>query len=424
MRILTVPMSNLESASLTVWVGVGSRFERDSQAGISHFLEHMVYKGTKKRPSPEVVSYDIDSIGAQANAGTSHEWTNFYLKARADLLETSFDILSDVVLHPRLAESEIEKERGVIIEEIAMKEDEPQEKIGDTFLNLIFAGSSLGRSIAGTKKTVKNIQRDDFINYTKMHYDAKNIILTVAGGVTEKRVENLAEKYFSYLRGTKKETPEKFKNTQKRAKVKLQYKKTEQAHLYFGFLGQERTHEDRFAESVLATILGRGFSSRLFTEVRERRGLAYAIGTSVSRFIDTGIFATYAGVRIDKLEEVIKILKEEHYKMTIPPAQGGKDAVGEKELQKAKDYIKGKMALSLENTLNVNDFFANQLLFLDKIRTPDEIFEKVDAVSADDVARVAKKIFTPKRLSLAILGPYKNEEKIKSLVNGNKSTWR
>lgn len=412
LRLLTVEMPNLESASVTVWVGVGSRYERKEKAGISHFLEHMVFKGTKKRETASDVSLAIDSIGSESNAATAQEWTNFYIKARAGQIEKAFDILSDLVLCPLLRQEDIDREKGVIIEEIAMKEDIPMEKIGDKFVELMFEGNPLARDIAGYTETVKGITRNDFLRYRRLHYDAKNIVITVSGGIKNGEVKELTRKYFSPLKGKRFETPKLFSPSQKRPKLHVEKKKSEQAHFFLGFFGHPHTHPDRYAQSLLATILGRGMSSRLFTEIREKRGLAYSIGTSVSRYVDTGIFATYAGVDIKKAEEAIKVILDQTYglKEKVYP-------VADAELKKAKEYLKGRMALSLEDTLSVNDFFGQEVMFMDKIVTPDEAFAKVDKVTVPDIERVAKDLFNPKKLNLAIIGPFRENSKFEKLIS-------
>src|SRR3990172_6108359 len=400
LRVLYSNLPNLPSVALTIWIGVGSRFESEKLSGIGHFLEHMVFKGTPKRPSPLEVSKAIDSLGAESNAGTSKEWTNFYLKARSDLLPKAFDILADILLNPLLKSEEIAREKGVIIQEIAMKEDIPMEKVGDNFISLIFGKNALGRDIAGTASTVKNITRDDFISYRERHYDTQNMLLTVSGGSNEKEVLALAEKLFGKLTTKKLEKAAPFVPDQTKPRIHLESKKSEQAHFILGFPGYHRTHKDRYAETLLATILGRGMSSRLFIEVREKLGLAYTIGTSVSRYVDTGVFATYAGVDVKKVEETIKVVLDQTYGLG-----DGRFPIEGTELTKGKEYLKGRMALALEDTLEVNDFYGKQVLFKPEIKNPEDIFDEIDKVTEGDIIRVAKDIFKPEKLNLAVIGP-------------------
>lgn len=417
LRVVTVPIPSLESATVTVWVGVGSRAEEDKIAGISHFLEHMVFKGSKKRPTARAISEAVDEIGGEFNAATSKEWTNFYIKARSGKLDLAFDVLSDMVLNPLLQKAEIEKEKGVIVEEMAMYEDTPIMKIGDIFEQLIFTGNSLGRDIIGTPKSVRGIKRDDFERYRNRHYYAENIVVTVAGRVKEKDTLALSEKYFGGLKksGLSEERKYKFENVQKNPRVLLKTKKNEQAHLILGFLAGKRGDKERFPEAILGAILGGGMSSRLFSEVREKRGLAYSIKTSLDHFVDTGEFASYAGVDIAKAEEAIAVMLDVHYKL----ANNGSE-ITEREFNKAKEYLKGHLALSLEDTKDVNYLFGENELMLGKIETPENIFEEIDKVKVEDIYSLARKLFKPDRLNLAIIGPYNNPARFERIIKNFK----
>lgn len=405
LRVVTVPMPSLESVTVTVWVKTGSRLEDQKINGISHFLEHMVFKGSSKRKTSKEIAEAVDKIGGEFNAATSKEWTNFFIKARKDNLEKAMDVLSDMVLSPLLRKKDIEREKGVIVEEIAMYEDMPMLKVGDVFEETIFAGNTLGWDIAGSEKTVRSITRKDFLQYRDIHYDAQNIILTVAGGVNEKEVNALANKYFSTLKKeTKKIKINKFIPSQQRPLITVKNKKNEQAHLILGFLGGERGSKDRFTKALLSTILGGGMSSRLFTEIREKRGLAYTVKTSVESFIDTGYIATYAGVDPGKAQEAVKVALDQHYGLAA-----GKYKIDSGELAKAKEYLKGHLALALEDTREVNDFVGEQELFLGKIETPAEIFKAVDKITAGQIVDLAKRYFVPGKMSFAVIGPFADQ---------------
>ena len=412
LRVLVVPMPSLESATLTVWVRVGSRAESDDTSGLSHFLEHMVFKGSKKRPSAREISEVVDAIGGEFNAATSKEWTNFYIKARAGSLETAFDILSDMVLNPILNEEEIEREKGVIVEEKKMNDDNPMMDIPDVFENLIFKDSDLGRDIIGTEKSIRSIKKEDFKNYKMMHYFADNIVLTVSGGVKNEEVLVLAEKYFGSLAKSKIDDGANYKTTQTKPQVLLKTRKDAQVNMILGFRGYPLGHKNRFAEAVLASILGMGMSSRLFIEIRERRGLAYSVRTSPEHYTDTGYFATYAGVDPKKAEETVKVMLEEHYKIA------GKDhGITQTELKKAKEFLKGHLALSLEDTKSVNYFFGERQLLLRRLETPDDIFKGIDDVTVEDIVEVAKELFKKENLNLALIGPYNDASKFEKLLN-------
>jgi predicted Zn-dependent peptidase len=412
LKILIVPMPGLESVTVTVWVKTGSRFEEKRINGISHFLEHMVFKGSKKRPTAKAISEAVDSIGGEFNAATSKDWTNFYIKARSENLDKAFDVLSDMVLNPILNEEEIEREKGTIIEEIRMYEDTPMMRIGDVFEQLMFEGHPLGWDIAGDEKSVRAIKKADFESYRKAHYHPENILVTVAGNVTEGEVEKLVKKYFAEVKGKGRELKVGgYLSKQKEPRLKLHSKKKEQAHFILGFRVEGRGYSGRFAQSILSVILGNGMSSRLFIEVRERRGLAYSIRTSVDRYDEVGYFGTYAGVDTKKADEAINVILEQSYGLA-----SGKFPITEAELTKAKEFLKGHLALALEDTKDVSSFFGEQSLFLDDTLTPEAIYKSVDKVTIKEVMKEAKKIFVPERLNLAIIGPYTNDSKFRKLL--------
>ena len=413
LRVVTVPMPGLESVTLTIWVKTGSRNEELKVGGISHFLEHMVFKGSPKRPTAKDISQAVDAIGGEFNAATSKDWTNFYIKAAKENLETAFDVLSDMVLNPLMKPDEIEREKGTIIQEIRMYEDTPMMHIGEVFEGLIFKGNPLGRDTAGTEASVKSIKRDDFVAYRKAHYHPENMLVTIAGGINEKTVLKLIEKYFGTLKGQSQACfkGQAFKATQTKPQFKLQTKKCEQAHLILGFASEGRGYPGRFAQSILSVILGGGMSSRLFIEVRERRGLAYSVRTSLDRYQEVGYMGTYAGVNVAKADEAIKVILDQCYGLA-----SGKYPVTAKELIKAKGFLKGNLALALEDTHDVSGFFGEQHLFLEKILSPEEIYKKVEAVTIEDVLKEVKKLFVPSRLNLAIIGPFKDKKKFVQLL--------
>jgi predicted Zn-dependent peptidase len=410
---MTVPMPSLESATVTVWVKTGSRFEEKRISGISHFLEHMLFKGSKKRPSAKAISEVVDSFGGEQNAFTSKDWTSFYIKSSTESIEMAMDVLSDMVLRPIIDPKEIEREKGTIIQEIAMYEDTPTVDIQNVFESLTFDGNPVGWDVAGSAKTVSAIKRDDFMRYRKIHYYPENMLVCVAGGVDQKRAKSLVEKYFSDFSSKKVKTPEfnAFKVSQTKPQLKIKTKKIEQANIILGFLGNGRGYKNRYVQTVLSSILNGGMSSRLFIEVRERRGLAYAVQPVSDRYQDVGYLGAYAGTDPKKAEEAIKVMLDQFYGLA-----SGKFPVDKKELSKAKEYIKGHIALSLESTNAVSGFFGEQELFLPRVLTPDEMFGIIDRVTIDDVIAEAKRLFIPSKLNLAIIGPYKDENKWKKLL--------
>lgn len=410
---MTAPIPSLSSVTLTIWVKTGSRNEDPKVNGISHFLEHMVFKGSKKRPTARDISAAVDAIGGEFNAGTSKDWTNFYIKSRAANIDVAFDVLADMVLNPILKSEEIEREKGTIIEEIRMYEDTPMYRIGDVFEELIFEGNPLGWDIAGTEKTVRGVDRQDFVNYRDIHYHPENMLVTVAGNFNQKEVTGLIDKYFSGLTNKKQAFKTKaFEPSQVKPKFKLHSKKKEQAHLILGFMSEGRGYKNRFAQSILSAILGGGMSSRLFIEVRERRGLAYAVRTSIDRYQEVGYMSTYAGVDPTKGDEAVKVIVDQCFGLA-----SGKYPIDKSEFTKAKEFIKGHLALVLEDTKDVSTFFGEQAMFLQEILTPEEIYKKIDGVKVEEVLAEAKKLFVPERLNLAIIGPYSSGEKFEKIIN-------
>ncbi len=420
LRVVTIPMPSLESVTVTVWVKTGSRNENTKNNGVSHFLEHMFFKGTTNRPTAKQIAEEIDQIGGVQNAGTSKEYTEYYIKCRADKIEVAFDLLSDMTLNSLLDAKEIEREKGTIIEEIRMYEDTPMMAIGEVFEGLIYDGHSLGMEIAGTEKTVAGMKRQDFLDYRKDFYTADNMILTVAGGVTSEKVNELSQKYFSNLavQQSNKLTIADFVVKQNKPAIKLHNKKKEQTHVILGFLADGKNYDSanggqkKYAQTLLSTILGGGMSSRMFLEVRERRGLAYSIRTSMDRYTDIGYLGTYAGLDTKRAEEAVKVMLDEHYKIT-----NSKLKITKEELTKSKEFLKGHLALALEDTSDVSSFFGDQELFSEKVLTPEEVFKKIDGVTIDDVNYEAKRLFVPERINLAIIGPYENDEKFKKIVS-------
>jgi len=373
----------------------------------------MVFKGGKKYRSAQAVSAAVDSFGGEFNASTSKEFTLFYIKSRVDYREAAFDVLSDIVLSPLLKPADITREKGVIKAEIDMYEDTPVRKIEDIYENLIYQNHTLGRDIIGTKSTVNSISRSDFKSYLKAHYHSSNLLLTIAGGVNQKQVLRLAQKYFGRLPQGQPQPTQAFRTQQSQPQVKLKYKKTDQAHFIIGYRGAPLGHPDRYPEVVLASVLGGGMSSRLFTEVREKRGLAYAVKTYADHYSDTGRFTTYAGVTPAKASDAIRVILKEYQCMSSL----NDCKVSSKELKKAQEFLKGRLALSLEDTSRVNSFFGVEELLLGRTRTLAEVYAGVDAVTVPDLVRVARHFFRPERLNFAAIGPFKDENKFTKLLN-------
>jgi len=412
-RFIHVAVPSLESATFTVWYGVGSRYETDSVAGISHFLEHMAFKGGKKYPNARAVSETLDALGADNNASTSQEYTNYYVRAATSILPKAVDVLADALLSPVLSESEIEKERGVIIEEINMYEDDPKDYVNLLYGQAIYPNHPLGRDIAGTRQSVRGIKKNDFVEFRDSHYQPEDIVITVSGGIEYTKALSLVEQYFGGLKKSGyQRTYKDFKVEQKAPVIKLKNKKTEQANLIIGFPGNKHGQKTRYAEALMGIILGGGMSSRLFREVREKRGLAYAIYASSSHYMDTGEFSAYAGVPVTKASKALRVILDEFYKLT-----SAKHGINRKELNKAKEFFKGHMALSMESTKWINYFFGHEEIKGGELKTTEEVFKAIDKVEVDEILEVAKGLFDAKKINLAVVGPYKSSVEFSSVIN-------
>ena len=411
LRVLTIPMPSFESATVMVMVGAGSRYETRLNNGISHFLEHMAFKGTKKRPSAMEISSLIDGMGGEFNASTGKEVTAYYIKSSADKVELSLDVLSDMLINSKLDPKEIEKEKGVIVEEINMYEDTPMRNIGDVYERLMYGDTPLGWNIVGKKDIVRKINHEDFINYMKSLYSPHNITVVFAGGIDNKKTTELAEKYLGKMTRFDTLRFNKYQEKQEKPRLFLKTKKTEQAHMAIGFRTVKSDHPDKYPLEVLSAVLGGGMSSRLFHEVREKRGLGYYISTGTDSYQDAGSIATMAGVDPKRIKEAIGIILDEHKKIRNP-----KSEIRNKELKKAKEYLKGHMVLGLENSRSVAYYYASQELLEKKIDNPDEIMGKIEAVTIQQIKNVAKKYFIEKGMSVAIIGNFEDRQSFENLL--------
>jgi len=346
----------------------------------------------------------VDGVGGENNAFTGKDMTGYYIKLQSGKLEIAFDLLSDMLANSLYKEEEIERERGTIIEEINMYEDTPMFDIDEVFYNLLYGQHPLGWSVAGTKETVSNLKREDFVNYSKRFYQGSDMVLTIAGNVKDEEVKKLSEKYFSSFEKGKKEEIVKFEEKQTVPQVKIKYKNTDQAHLYLGYPSFSFLDEDKTALSLLGAILGGGMSSRLFIQVRERRGLAYYIKSTSDLHQDSGYFAARAGVNIGKIDEAVKVIYEEFNKVLDGD-------ISQEEVIKAKEFVKGRISLSLEDTQEVAQWFGEKILMLDKVETPKDIFQKIDKITLEEINAVAKRVIRREKINLAIIGPIKDENR-------------
>lgn len=401
LRVLTIPMPSLESATILVMVGAGSRHETRETSGISHFLEHMAFKGTEKRPSAMEIFSTIDGMGGEFNAFTSKENTGYYIKSAKARIETSFDVLSDMLMRSKLDQVEIQKERGVIIEEINLYEDMPARKIGDIYERLLYGDTPMGWDISGEKDVIRKIKHEDFVAYMGRLYSADNITVVAAGGIGEKEAVDLAEKYFSGMKRFVTDKPLPVVEKQRKPAVIIKSKQTEQIHIALGVRTVSIHSKKRYPLSVLSAILGGGMSSRLFHEVREKRGLGYYVRSSSEEFADAGTLVSTAGIDPKRIEEAIEVMIAEYAKISE-----GKMDLKPEELRKAKEFLKGHLVLDLEDSKSVAVYYAVQEILEDRIENPDEVLKKVDAVTAEEVEAVGCEFFKNQGLNLAVIGKF------------------
>lgn len=408
-RIITIPLKNTEAVTFLVLVGAGSKYETKDISGISHFLEHMFFKGTKKRPTTLAIAETLDKVGGEFNAFTGKEYTGFWAKVAKQHKDTALDFISDLFLNAKIEAEAVEREKGVIIEEINLYLDTPTSYIGDLWEKLLYGDQPAGWSIAGEKETVSAINREKIVKYLQDHYSSQNTIICVAGDINEKEIAGKIEKAFEKI--NPKPASEKVKVIEKQSKPEalVYFKKTDQTHLCLGVRAYNMFSPQKYALTLLAIILGGNMSSRLFTSVREKRGLAYYIRTVAETSSDTGYLATVAGIDNKNVGEVVKLILQEYQSLK-------NNLINEEELQKAKDYFKGTLSLSLESSDSQASFYAEQELLKGEMLEPQDVFKKIDKVSINDIKKVAEDIFKPDKLNLALIGPFEEKKEFEKLL--------
>ncbi len=405
LRLLTIPIEHANSVTCLILVGTGSKHETKDINGISHFLEHMFFKGTEKRPTTLDISETLDSVGGQYNAFTSKEVTGYWAKVDKRHYPIALDWISDIFLHSKFDATEIEREKGVIIEELNMYLDTPTVYVSELFEELLYGDQPAGWRIVGEKETIQSFDRQKIVDYFETHYSTENIVLCVAGAVDAKQVEKDVKALFETVAKRPVKGKEKVVEQQSAPGILLHEKKTDQTHFCLGVRAYDMFDGRKYALSVLSVILGGNMSSRLFIKVRERNGLAYSIHTSVDTSTDTGYLVTQAGIDSKNLEKSVQLILEEYRDMK-------EKLVDEKELQKAKEYIKGAMALSLDSSDSLASYYSLQELLEGTALSPEEKAKKIDAVTAQDVQAVAKDIFRGEKLNLSVIGPFSEEKKV------------
>jgi len=406
LRIILVDTKTFPSLTTLLLVNAGSRYENEVNNGVAHFFEHMAFKGSKKYPTALDISSLLDGLGSEHNAFTSKDHTGYWIKAPTKHFATAIDILSEMILNPLLREEEINREKGVIIEEINMYEDQPQYKVWDLFETMLYKGNPLGMETTGTKGTVSKFTRQTFLDYMNNFYSPQNSIIVVAGGLSAKEnYQQIIEEKFAGWMGNGKNKYAKFTESQSKSEVLVYPKHTEQAHLVLGFRGLNINNPQKYIQTILMAILGGGMSSRLFYEVRERRGLCYYIQSGTETFDDTGYIFTRAGLNVDKnkINEAIKVIIDQHLELVSGKFE-------EKELVKAKEMFKGRIILSMEDSNNLASFIGRKLMFEDKLIDPTKILAEIDKVTKEQVVSLATRLFTAGKSNLAVIGPFQKED--------------
>lgn len=408
LRIILAPHDSFATTVLTL-VEAGSKYETKKINGLSHFLEHMCFKGTQKRPTALQISSELDSLGAEYNAFTSQEWTGYFAKVRNAHTEKALDLIADLYLNPVFNSKEIEKEKGVIIEELNMYEDMPQRKVQDILLELLYGDQPAGWDVGGKKEIIKKLTRDDFLKYRDQHYVAKATIIVAAGAIDEPKLAKKIQEQFRGISTGLKSGKVKTIDSQKKPAILVKYKESDQTHIALACRAFSAFDKRKYALEVLADILGGGMSSRLFQKVREELGAAYYINASADLSSDHGFFSVAAGIDHAKIDIVIKAILGELKRIA-------EDSLSDEELRRAKDHLMGRLLLGLETSDALALFYGGQEVLKREIVSPRELIEKIKAVTKREVIGVAANLFRNSNLNLALIGPYKKPEQFAKIL--------
>ncbi len=412
LRVITVPMQGTNTVTVLVLCATGSDYESKEIAGISHFLEHMFFKGTKSRPNPEAIKHELDGMGSVSNAFTSHEITGYHIKAAKTYLDQSLDLLADVYKNSLLAKEEIDRERQVIVEEMHRDRDTPTLYIWWVWENLLWGDQPAGWDVIGEEHIIRALSGDDFANYFLHQYVASNTAVVLAGNFDEASALERVKMLFSDVRRDSpiRKKPDLREDPNSRARAKLFSKQTDQTHIAIGFHGYSATDPRRYAADILATLLGGSWSSRMWDRIREKLGLAYTVLSAHESYSNRGYLVTYAGVDHGNVEKTLRAALEEYKKITQSP-------VSSEELKRVKDYVRGTTLIALEQSNAVANFVGMEEVVTGKPLTLDEVFDKIDSVTADDILSVARDIIRPERVRLAMIGPFEDAERFEKMLS-------
>jgi len=410
LRVLTVPMEGTNTVTVIVLCGTGSDYEAKEQGGISHFLEHMFFKGTAKRPTPDMIKHELDGMGSISNAFTSHEITGYYVKAAKTYLGQSLDLLADIYNNSALSEEEIDRERQVIIEEMHKDRDTPTLYIWWVWERLLYGDQPAGWDVIGEEDIIRRLRREDFSNYFHHQYVAENTAVVIAGNFDEQKTIKDVEKLFSGIRADapfRKKAEYRDPDT---ARVSVSYKETDQTHIAIGFYGYDAHHPSRYIADTLATLLGGSWSARMWDTIRDKLGLAYTVWTSHESYSNRGQFVTYAGVDHKNVEKTISAALNEYRRIRdeLVPAE---------EFERVKNYIRGTTLIGLEQSNAVANFIGGEEMLTGKPLTVEEVFKKIDAITPEDIRRVARDLFREEKLRLALIGPFKDAKPLEHILH-------
>jgi predicted Zn-dependent peptidase len=413
-EVLTIPYRGTSAATVLVLVKVGSRYEQHKTLGLSHYLEHMMFKGTERRPNTLDIAKELDGVGAEYNAFTAKDHTGYYVKTAAEHIPRALDVVSDILFHSLLKEEEINRERSVIVEELNMYEDNPMMIAEEIFEELLFSGNSLGWRIGGTKETVAHVRRKDIVAHWKQWYTPTNIVVVLAGRYAPSDILKLKERFGSHERSEKSRLHHGRWKPWVRPKlvkpeVALKFKETEQAQIVMGVPAFRLKDKRNPALAVLSTLWGGTMSSRLFSQVRERRGLAYFIRSAGAAYEDAGALTVQAGLQRERLDEAISVIRQEMKNLW-------EDAVSDDEVKRSQEHIAGKIALDFEDSETIAAWYGRQYLLTGQLKSPQQKLREIRAVRPPHVVALAKQLFSRVPLRLIVIGPYRNPEHFQRLL--------
>ncbi|GBD18059.1 putative zinc protease [bacterium HR27] len=408
-RVVTSRMPHVRSATVIVYVAVGSRYESDQVAGISHFLEHMLFKGTERRPDPVLISEAIEGVGGIMNASTGREHTDYWVKVPSRHLELAFDVLADMLQHSLFDPTELEKERHVIVEEIHGIHDTPDDYVHDLVDQALWDGHPIGRPIIGSEETVQAITREELLAYLERHYRADRLVVAAAGDLTHEQVVELVERYFGDLAPGEPADPHPARLQDARPGARILARSTEQAHLCVALPALPYRDERRFVQGMLDSVLSSGMSSRLFKEIRERQGLAYEVYGYLREYADVGQAVIYAGTDIERAERALRAVRGELDKLVREPVPAD-------ELERTKELRVGRIVMGLEDSRAVAGWIGGQELVFGEVLTPEEVIARIRAVTSEEIQALAQELFQPERFALAAIGPFEDGERLLAVV--------